>query len=220
MLKIKPDFWRRFNAIILRPWVLVRSGARTLDFPHSRLVLTRRRLRSDEVGRFFYNLAEFVFEYFCDSRRILATFAKFCLNSLFATWSYRYLNPKHVIQRALKLLPHMLFLTQNFTNPSPCSLFCAYEVVQSLHENSMWGTNTRSVLARFGDNNWEKGEGFVKTFYDKKLVWEMEGSLNARWMTCKTIRLCCQKRIETNFVKVAKILLLSQKYSKTNSAKL
>ena len=39
----------------------------------------------NEVGRFFYNLAEFVFEYFCDSRRILATFAKFCLNSLFAT---------------------------------------------------------------------------------------------------------------------------------------
>ena len=34
---------------------------------------------------FFYNLAGFVFEYFCDSRRILATFTKFCLNSLFAT---------------------------------------------------------------------------------------------------------------------------------------
>ena len=36
------------------------------------------------------------------------------------------------------------------------------------------------VLARFGDNNWEKGEDFVKTFYVKKLVWEMEGSLSAR----------------------------------------
>ena len=36
------------------------------------------------VGRFFYNLAEFVFEYFCDGRRIVTTFAKFCLNSLFA----------------------------------------------------------------------------------------------------------------------------------------
>ena len=35
----------------------------------------------------FYNLAGFVFEYFCDSRRILATFAKFCLNPFFATWS-------------------------------------------------------------------------------------------------------------------------------------
>ena len=40
--------------------------------------------------------------------------------------------------------------------------------------------NTRSILARFGDNNWEKGEDFVKTFYVKKLVWEMEGSLSAR----------------------------------------
>ena len=32
----------------------------------------------------------------------------------------------------------------------------------------MWGAITRSVLARFGDNNWEKGEDFVKTFYVKK----------------------------------------------------
>ena len=91
-------------------------------------------------------------------------------------------------------LPHMLFLTQNFRNPSPRSLFSAYEVEQSPHENSMWGANTRSALARFGDNNWEKGEDFVKTFYVKKLVWEMEGSLSlsARWMTCKTIRSCCE----------------------------
>ena len=28
-----------FSSVILRPWVLVRSGARTLDLPHSRLVL-------------------------------------------------------------------------------------------------------------------------------------------------------------------------------------
>ena len=81
----------------------------------------------NEVGRFFYNLAEFVFEYFCDSRRILATFAKFCLNSLFATWSYRYLNPKHVIQRARARAPlhltHAFLTRQNFTNTSPCSQF-------------------------------------------------------------------------------------------------
>ena len=44
----------------------------------------------------------------------------------------------------------------------------------------MSGANTGSVLARFGGNNWEKGEGFVKTFYVKKLVWEMKGSLSAR----------------------------------------
>ena len=44
----------------------------------------------------------------------------------------------------------------------------------------MWGANTRSVLAKSGDNNWEKGKDFLKVFYVKKLVWEMEGSLSAR----------------------------------------
>ena len=43
----------------------------------------------------------------------------------------------------------------------------------------------------------------------------MEGS----WMTCKMVRSCCENRIETKLCKVAKILLLSQKYSKTNPAK-
>ena len=28
----------------------------------------------------------------------------------------------------------------------------------------MSGANTKSVLARFRDNNWEKGRDFVKTF--------------------------------------------------------
>lgn len=56
-----------------------------------------------EVERFFYNLAEFIFENLHDSRRILASFAKFFLKALFATWSYRYPNPKRVIQRALAL---------------------------------------------------------------------------------------------------------------------
>ena len=66
------------------------------------------------------------------------------------------------------------------TPPPVRIFFCAYEVAQSPHENSIWGANTRSVLARFGDNNWEKGKEFVKTFYVKKLVWGMEGSLSAR----------------------------------------
>ena len=59
----------------------------------------------NEVGRFSYNLAEFVFEYFRDSYRILATFAKFCLNLLFATWSYRYPNPKHSSSARSRSLP-------------------------------------------------------------------------------------------------------------------
>ena len=77
-------------------------------------------------------------------------------------------------------LPHMLFWHKTLQTPPLFAFFCAYEVEQSPHENSMWGANTRSALARFGDNNWEKGEDFVKTFYIKKLVWEMEGSLSAR----------------------------------------
>ena len=60
------------------------------------------------------------------------------------------------------------------------AFFCAYEVAQSPHENSMWRANTRSVLASLGDNNWEKGEDFVKTCWVKNLVWEMEESLSAR----------------------------------------
>ena len=141
----------------------------------------------------------------------------------FATWSYRYLDPKHVIQCALKLpSPTHAFLTQNFTNPSPCSLFfCAYEVAQSPHKNSMWGANTRSILAKFGDNNWEKGKDFVKTFYVKKLVWEMEGGLSSRagWRVKRYDHVAtCELR--SDFEKVTKILLLSQKYSKANPAKL
>ena len=171
---------------------------------------------------FFYNLAGFVFEYFCDSRRILATFAKFCLNSLFATWSYRYLNPKHVIQRALKLpfISHTCFFDTKLYKPLPLfAFFYVYEVTQSPHENSMSGANTRSVLARSGDNSWEKD--FVKPFYVKKLVWEMEGSLSARagWRV-KRYDPVAKSELRQNFAKVAKILQLSQKNSKTNLAKL
>ena len=99
-------------------------------------------------------------------------------------------------------LPHMFFDTKLYNSPPVC-IFCAYEAAQSPHENSMSGANTRSVLARFGGNNWEKGEDFVKTLYIKKLVWEMEGSLSvrARWMTCKTVRSCCEKRTETKLCK-------------------
>ena len=74
--------------------------------------------------------------------------------------------------------PTHAFLTQqNFTNPSPClHFFCAYEVAQSPHENSMVGADTRSVLVRFGDNYWEKGEDFVITFYVKNLCGRWRGA--------------------------------------------
>ena len=64
-------------------------------------------------------------------------------------------------------------LRNDLHSPSPTH----YEVAQSPHENSMSGANTRSVLTRFGDNNWEKGEDFVKTFYVQKTGVEAGGEL-------------------------------------------
>ena len=68
-------------------------------------------------------------------------------------------------------------IRQNFTNTFPFRSFsCVYEVALSPHENNMSEANTRSVLARFCDNNWEKEKYFVKTFFVKKPVWEREES--------------------------------------------
>ena len=86
-------------------------------------------------------------------------------------------------------LPHMFFDKTKLYKPLPLfAVFCVYEVAQSPHENNMSGANTKSVLARFRDNNWKKGRDFVKTFYVKKLMWEREGSLSVRWMTCLGLR--------------------------------
>ena len=52
-------------------------------------------------------------------------------------------------------------------HPAVRSFSWAYKVTQSPHEN-MPGANTRSVLARFCDNNWEKGKDFVKNFFHQK----------------------------------------------------
>ena len=146
----------------------------------------------------------------------------------FATWSYRYLNPKHVIQRALKLpsVSHTCFFdTTKLYKPLPlfAAFFCAYEVAQSPHENNRSGAKTRSILARFGDNNWEKEEDFLRTFYVKKVVemgdgGELEREL-AGWRV-KRYNQVAKSELRQNFAKVAKILRLSQKYSKTNPAKL
>ena len=75
----------------------------------------------NERERFFYNLAEFVFEYLHDSRRILTSFAKFFLKSPFATWSYRLTGTGSVIQRALKLfISRTCFLTRQIVSKSTC----------------------------------------------------------------------------------------------------
>ena len=84
----------------------------------------------------------------------------------------------------------------------------------------MWGANTRGVLARFGDNNWEKGEDFVKNFLRQKTCVGDGGKLErarAGWRV-KRYDHVAKSELRQNFVKVAKILLLSQKYSKTNPA--
>ena len=98
-------------------------------------VKTTSKQTQNEVGRFFYNLAEFVFEYFFNSRKFLASFAKFCLKSLFATWSYRYPNPKHVIQRALtlpSLSPHGFFDEKGFTKSFPSSHLLSRNLAKTL----------------------------------------------------------------------------------------
>ena len=90
---------------------------------------------------FFYNLVGFVFEYFCDSRRLLATFAKFCLNSLFATWSYRFTRYP---ARALSSSP-----------PSLTQVFFVFVVSKNM--NGRW----RGAWARAGWRLWDLGNGTI-----------------------------------------------------------
>ena len=80
---------------------------------------------------FFYYLTGFVFEYFCGSRRILATFAKFCLNSQHDR------TVLHVIQRARAHaplhLPHKFFdVKRFFTKSSPFSQLLSPNLAKTL----------------------------------------------------------------------------------------
>ena len=86
---------------------------------------------------------------------------------------------RHPARPQAPSISHKCFIDTKLYKPLPLFAFF-FALTQSLHENSMSGANTRSVLARSGDNNWEKGEDFVKTFYVKNLVREMEGSLSSR----------------------------------------
>ena len=86
------------------------------------------------------------------------------------------------------------------TPPPVLSFSCVYYFAQSPHENNVPGADTRSVLARFCDNNWEKGKDFVTTCRVKKSAWEMEASLCAHldgvfWIWVK-VRSCCEKYIK------------------------
>ena len=59
----------------------------------------------------------------------------------------------------------------------------------------MSGANNRSVLARFCDNNWEKGKYFVKTFCVKKTCVgegeERKRALDDVFGIWVTVRSCC-----------------------------
>ena len=76
-------------------------------------LLSRNQTNTKRSRKVFYNLAEFPFEYFCDSRRILATFAKFF-------FSNRISHTCHPARdRAPLHLPHMFFDTTNLYKPLP-----------------------------------------------------------------------------------------------------
>ena len=75
------------------------------------IAFTKRNKHKMRSKGFFYNLAGFVFEYFCDSRRILATFAKFCLNSLFRNMIVSFHTSSSARAPKLPSIFHTSFLT-------------------------------------------------------------------------------------------------------------
>ena len=66
----------------------------SLEFLNFVAFTTPNKHKKKSEDLLFTSWPKFVFEYFCDSRRILASFAKIFLKSLFAIWWYRYPNPK------------------------------------------------------------------------------------------------------------------------------
>ena len=102
-----------------------------------------------EVERFKYNLTEFVFEYFCDSRRILATFAKFCLNSLFMIVLLPKSQTRHPARiRAPFPLPHRFVDEKSFYK-----IFPLLPIVIAKSCQNASGISSRHVvfLRRLGD---------------------------------------------------------------------
>ena len=151
-----------------------------------------------------------------------ATFAKFFLKSLFATWSYRYPGTIHVIQRALELpsVSHTCFsIRQIFAKFFPWSQLLSRNLAKTLQ------VLVRDILfpcwdrvISHGQEKLRTGEGVCKDLSCQKTFgrWmELERAVDNDMITLrKAIR---EKK---NFAKVTKILWLSQKYSKTSSAKL
>ena len=144
----------------------------------------------NEVGRFFYNLAEFVFEYFStvgEFQQLCKVLYRFAFRNMIVPLP-KSQNTSSSARSSPPPSPTHAFLTQTkLYKPLPLfAVFFAFTKFAKISatKNNMSRANTKSVLARCRDNNWEKGRDFVKTFYVKKLMWEREGSLSGRWMTC------------------------------------
>ena len=144
---------------------------------------------------FFYILAGFVFEYFCDSRRILATFAKFCLNSLFATWSYRFTRHPARARSSSLHLPHKYFDVKGFYKILP-----SVPIVIAKSRLNASGISSRHALfvRRLGDlvsakRNANRGR-VCKVLCQKSMCgrWERERALDDVFRIKVTVRSCCK----------------------------
>ena len=102
------------------------------------------------LERFFYNLAEFVFEYFHDSRRIWASSAKFFFSNIFSRHDGTVL-PVPVTSTSARSnsppSPTRVFWHNKFLHtPLPaCSFSDVHGVVRSPHGNERSRVNTWSV---------------------------------------------------------------------------
>ena len=126
---------------------------------------------------FFYNLAGFVFEYFCDSGRILATFTKFCLNSLFATWSYHFTCHPARASSSSPPSPTQVFWRKKFLQNPPPSPNCYRQISLKRSPHAVFVRRLGNLVSA---KKSEQGEGFVK-FCIKKHLWEMGAWARAGW---------------------------------------
>ena len=126
---------------------------------------------------FFYNLAGFVLEYFCDSRRIVATSAKFCLNSL----SQHDRTLVHVIQRARAQAPlhqpHKFFDVKSFYKILPLLLI----VIAKSRLNASGISSRHAVFVqRLGDlvsaKKMRTGGGVCKVLCQKSMCGRWRGA--------------------------------------------
>ena len=101
----------------------------------------------NELERFFYNLAEFVFEYSLDSWRILASFASSFFSNRFSQHD-RTVEPVPVASSSTRSSSspsptHAFWHDKSFQTPPPVrSVFYASEVARSPSRNEMSRVNT------------------------------------------------------------------------------